>query len=202
MRFEDYKLIFIVVGLIGVLLISSATFGEFFYPSGGEQFSELYLLGPGHTVENYPFNVATGQNYSVYVDVINNMRSSTYMVLYVKMRNLTEQSPNVTMATPSSLPPLYEFRFVVQDNQTWESRLTFSISDVSINNNQSSIKQLTINDNTINVDKTEIWNANATMYYYQLFLELWIYDAQLHSFEYSNRFVSLELNLTRSQQSP
>ena len=56
------------MGLIGVLLIATpALSGAIPSLPGGAQFSELYLLGPDHMAENYPFNIAVGQNYSVYV---------------------------------------------------------------------------------------------------------------------------------------
>ena len=57
--------------------------------------------------ENYLFNVAIGQNYSVYVGVGNHMGSSVYYVLYAKFSNQTDQMPNVTAGTPNPLQPLY-----------------------------------------------------------------------------------------------
>ena len=90
MKLDGYKLIFVVVGLIGVLLIATPALVDVIHLPGipdGEQFSELYLLGPDHTATNYPFNIAVGQNYSVYVDVGNQLGSSAYYVLYVKLGN-------------------------------------------------------------------------------------------------------------------
>jgi uncharacterized membrane protein len=61
MKLEGYKLVFVVVGLIGVLLIATpALFGAIPGLPGGEQFSELYLLGSNHMAENYPSNIAVG----------------------------------------------------------------------------------------------------------------------------------------------
>ena len=54
MKLGDYKLIFVAVGLIGVLLIASPAIAGAIRLPGGEQFSELYLLGPDQMAENYP----------------------------------------------------------------------------------------------------------------------------------------------------
>ncbi len=71
MNFEGYKLVFVAVGLIGVLLIASPALADLIQAPPGEQFSELYLLGPEKSAANYPFNIAVSQNYSVYVGVGN-----------------------------------------------------------------------------------------------------------------------------------
>jgi uncharacterized membrane protein len=60
MKLKEYKLVFVAVGLISVLLIATPALGDFIRLPGEEQFSELYLLGPNHMGENYPFNIAVG----------------------------------------------------------------------------------------------------------------------------------------------
>ena len=97
MKLEGYKLIFIAVGLIGVLLIATPAIADAIHLPGGEQFSELYLLGPNQMAANYPSNIVVGQNYSVYVGVGNQLGSSAYYVLYVKLGNQTDQLPNNTL---------------------------------------------------------------------------------------------------------
>ena len=63
LKIEDYKAVFAAVGLIGILILASPTLGLVVYLPGGEKFSELWVLGPGHTAEDYPFNVTAGVNY-------------------------------------------------------------------------------------------------------------------------------------------
>ncbi len=46
MKLGDYKMVFIVVGLIGILLIASPLFGLLLHLPLREPFSEIYLLGP------------------------------------------------------------------------------------------------------------------------------------------------------------
>jgi uncharacterized membrane protein len=196
MKLEGYKLVFVVVGLIGVLLIATPALAGAIRPPGGAQFSELYLLGPNQMAANYPFNIAVGQNYSVYVGVGNQLGSSAYYVLYVKFGNETDQMPNANLGTPSSLPPLYEYRFSIQDSMNWESLLTFSVSNASISGNNSQINTLQINGAAFNVDKPAMWNSNSTTFTYQLFFELWRYNIQSSSIQFDSRFVTLNLNLT------
>ena len=46
MKLEEYKLILVAVGLIGVLFLSTPALGAVIRLPAGEQFSELYVLGP------------------------------------------------------------------------------------------------------------------------------------------------------------
>ena len=198
MKLEGYKLVFVVVGLIGVLLIAPPAIAGAIHLPGGEQFSELYLLGPNQMAENYPSNVAVGQKYSVYVGVGNQLGSSAYYVLFVKFGNQTDQMPNVTFGTPSSLSPLYEYRFSIQDGMNWESLLNFSVSSASISGINSQINTLQLNGVAFNVDKPVMWDSNSSTFKYQLLFELWIYNVQTGSIEFNNRYVNLQLNLTQT----
>jgi uncharacterized membrane protein len=198
MNLGDYKLIFVTIGLIGILLIATPTLAGVIRLPSGEQFSELYLLGPDHMAENYPSNIAVGQNYSVYIDVGNHLGSSTYYVLYVKLGNETDPRPNNTAWTPSSLQPLFEYRFSIQDNLTWESLLNFTVSSASISGKNSQINTLEINGASFNVNKPSMWDSNITAFRYQLLFELWIYNHTSNSIEYNGRFADLMLNLSNN----
>ena len=198
MKLGDYKLIFVAAALIGVLLIASPAIGGAIRLPEGERFSELYLLGPSQMAENYPHNIAVGENYSVYVNVGNHLGSSAYYALYVKLGNQTDQLPNATRGTPSPLEPLYEYRFSVPDSKNWTSLLTFQVSDATIQATNSQINTLKINDVAFNVDKSALWDSNSTKFVYRLFFELWLYNDQTGSVEFNNRYVSLQLNLTRT----
>ena len=198
MKLGDYKLIFVAAALIGVLLIASPAIAGTIRLPEGERFSELYLLGPSQMAENYPSNIAVGENYSVYVNVGNHLGSSAYYALYVKLGNQTDQLPNATRGTPSPLAPLYEYRFSVPDSTNWQSLLTFQVSDATIKGINSQINSLQINDVAFNVDKSAVWDSNSSKFVYRLFFELWLYNTQTGSVEFNNRYVSLQLNLTRT----
>ena len=196
MKLQDYKIIFVVVGLIGVLLIATPAFADAIRLPGGEQFSELYLLGPDHSAENYPSNIAAGQNYLVYVGVGNHLGSSAYYTLYVKFRNQTDDLPNSTSGTPSSLQPLYQYSFAVQDGAYQENLLSFSVTNATISANQSIVNVLTINGVQFNINKPSAWDTDSTTFTYSLAFELWLYNSTTNAFQYNNRFVDLLLNLT------
>ena len=198
MKLNDYKLIFVAVGLVGVLLFASPGIASVIHLPAGEHFSELYLLGPNLLAENYPSNIVADQNYSFYVGVGNHIGSSGYYTVYVKFRNLTDPLPNTTTATPSPLQPLYEYRFSLSDGQSLVSPVVFSVSDASTLGNQSIINQITINNVKFDVNKPASWDSNSTKFSYGLVFELWLYDASINSIQFNNRYVSLQLNLTKT----
>jgi hypothetical protein len=195
MKLEDCRVVFAAVGLIGVLILASPALALVLHLPGGEAFSELWVLGSEHTAGDYPFNVTAGVNYLVYVDVSNHMGSSAYYVVYVKFRNETGPLPNSTSGTPSVLPSLYEHRVFLEDNGTGEFSLNFSFSDVSFSGVRSTVGIVTINGVQSSVDESDLWDTVNSGYYYQLFMELWVYNQASNAFSYDNRFVSLWLKL-------
>lgn len=197
MHVEEYRTLFIVGSLILMLVAVAPTLSLFIrIPSGSERFSELWLLGPLHTAENYPFNVSVNEEYSFFVGVGNHLGSSSYYVVYVKFRNQTQQLPNSTTSEPSSLSPFYEFRFVLTDGEVWEAPLTFAIENVLLQQNFSIVQNISINDIAFPVNSTSIWDSDRNGFYYQMFFELWLYNGK--EFQYHNRFVGLWLNMTGS----
>jgi len=196
LRLSDWKLVFAAVGLVGVLLFASPVLSIVLHFPSGERFSELWLLGPEHMAEGYPFSVSAGESYLVYVGVGNQMGSSVYYGVQVKLRNETDDLPNSTAAMPSPLPRLYEYRVFLQNGQTWEQPLNFSFSQVSAGQSSLVIGGLTVNGGTVSVDKAAEWNSTSNEYSYELFMELWIYNVTVDAFQYHNRFVGIWLNMT------
>jgi hypothetical protein len=58
------------------------------------------------------------------------------------------------------------------------------------------VGSMAINGFVVGVDKPALWNAENNAYYYQLFLELWIYNSSSSVFQYHNRYVHIWLNMT------
>jgi len=192
----DCRHVFLAVGLVGVMVFSVPSAMVFLHLPGGERFSELYVLGPGHMAEGYPFNVGENESYLVYLGVGNSLGSSAYYVVYVKFRNPTEPLPNATAGVPSSLPPLYEYRVLLEDGQSWEQPLTFSFSEVSAAQNQSLVSGLAVNGVTLSVNRPGMWDDENRGYFYELFMELWVYNVASDAFQFHNRYVGLWLNMT------
>lgn len=192
---NDYKTVFIAAELIGVLVCCIPSVMVFVRLPPGETFSELYVLGSEHMMEDYPSNVTSGVDYLVYVGVVNHLGNAAYYEVLVKFRNETDPLPNSTSMTPSALSPLYTYRVFLDDNGTSEVPLTFSFSSTSFSGGQSTVGSLTINGVQSLVDKSSSWDAVNSGYYYQLFVELWVYGPASDGFTYNNRFVSLWLKL-------
>ena len=197
MNLEEYRGVFIAVSLALILIVTFPTLGMVVPVSKSvEQFSELWLLGPTHMAEGYPFNVGVGGEYSVFVGVGNHMGCSEYYMVYVKFRNQTQPLPDVSDSKPSPLPPLYEFQFFVADGETWESLLTFEILDASVQGDSMFVGNVSINDAAFSVECFSMWDSENNGFYYQLFFELWLYNVTSHSFRYHDRFVGIWLNAT------
>jgi len=195
LNLEDYQTVFAVT-ILGLSLVAASPTISLYLPSGGERFSELWVLGPGHMAEDYPFNVVAGEEYGVFVGVGCHMGESTYYVVYAKFRNQTQPLPNATVSEPSPLPPLYEFHAFVEDEGTWEAQVNFTILDVSVGTNSTFVGHLSVNDVVFEVNSTVAWDSEYEGYFYQLFFELWVYDNAVSDLRYHNRYVGIWLNVT------
>ena len=148
-------------------------------------------------LEDIPFDIKAGVTYSVYLGVVNHLGSSCYYTSFVKLANETQSLPSATLGTPSSLPALYEYKSFISDGATWESPLTFQVNQLTFPDNISKLYGITINGVEFPVNQTSAWNSDKTGYYYNLFVELWIFNSTLGTSQYHNRFVSLVLNMTQ-----
>jgi len=197
MDLEDYRTVFAVGSLI-LMLVGASPILSVVIPvsQSGERFSELWVLGPTHVAENYPFNVSIGEEQRVFVGVGNHMGRSAYYLVYVKFRNQTQEGPDSASFSQSPLAPLYEFRFVIADGEKWEQHVFFSIIKASNNESLSNISELLIDNSAFEVNYLATWDSVNRGFYYQLFFELWMYDESVSNFQYQNHFVGLWLNIT------
>jgi hypothetical protein len=196
MYLENYRIMFIVIGLIGILLFSLPSMNLIAKSSTSETFSELYMLGPNHTFDDIPFNVKAGQTYLLYLGVGNHIGSVGYYTLYVKMSGANDQLPNSTLGTPSLHSPLYGYKCIIDDGQTWEAPLTFKIESLTFRNDICYMSTITINGIDYQVNEQSIWNSNKTGYYFTLFTELWGFNSTSSTNSYQNRSNHLILNMT------
>jgi len=197
MDLEEYRTSFMVATLVLALVAASPALSVVLpFRGGSERFSEIWLLGPGHMVGDYPFNVTVGHTYSVFVGVGNHMGCSEYYVVYVKFRNRTQPLPDADGYIPSSLPSLYEFRFFVADCEIWESPLVFAFLNVSLQHDSMFVGNISINGVAFSVNCSSTWDSENNVFYYQLFFELWMYDYASSSLRYNDHIVGLWLNMT------
>ena len=197
MNFQDYRTVFQVGSLVFVLLAASPALSLVVsFPRGGESFSELWLLGPNHMAEDYPFNVQAGESYSLFLGVGNHLGHSAYYMVYAKFRNQTQPLPNASSSEPSSLPSIYEFQFFLADGDVWETPVTFEILGASVQGDSLVVESVSVNDRILQVVCPLIWDSEYSGFYFQLFFELWLYNSARSSFEFHDRFVGIWLNMT------
>jgi uncharacterized membrane protein len=169
------------------------------FSRSGETFSEIWLLGPEHTAEFYPHNIRSEEAQGpIYLGVRNHMASSAYYLVYVKLRNQTQPAPNGTTSKPSPVPPIYEFRFFLADNETWETPITFMIGDIAIKGDTCYLDKILINNQPVKINHTSTWDPEENGFYCQLFFELWVYEITSEQLQFDNSYVGIWLNITRS----
>jgi hypothetical protein len=178
------------------LIILTPTFITIFGLPTSESFPELWILGPNHTAENYPFNITTNNVQKIYLGAGNHLGSSAYYMINVKIRNQSDPLPKSGVVTGSIVPPVFEYRFIITNGAVWEKELSFSFQDISFEANVSKISKLVLDDNVFSIDKVAAWNQTAHVFYFELFFELWFYNVTESSFQYSNRFVGIPMNTT------
>jgi hypothetical protein len=198
---QRYKTLLLVVTAVLALLVASPALQRLLVYPQTEFFTEMWLLGPEHMAENYPFNITLGENYHVFLGVGNHLGQCAYYLIQVKFRNQTQSAADSFTRTPSSLPPLYSINTFVADKGTWEIPISFSFNYVQDNYNETLLQvrfsDLTFNDSVLSLnDYTAIWDAQRNGFFGTLFFELWVYNDVVGSFQYHQRFTSLLLNMT------
>jgi hypothetical protein len=200
MDIEECRVLFLTVTFVSALFVASPALGRLLVPPRTEFFTELWILGPNHTAENYPFNISSNQNYSIYLGIANRLGYCACYLVAVKFRNQTQSGADSFNHTPSSLPALYSITAFVADEQTLESSLTFSFNyKYNRELNRIEFQSLILNDAKLNMTNyTLSWDIAKRGFYGNLFFELWIYNSTVSDFTYHGRFVGLWLNMTGS----
>jgi hypothetical protein len=147
---------------------------------------------------DYPYNITSGNNYTVFLGIRNQLGYGAYYLIEAKFRNQNQSAPNNFNHTPSSLPPLFNITAFVADQSQWELPLTFSF-DYTYNATLSEVevRTLKLNDVTLNINNCTIaWNSTRKDFFGSLFFETWIYNEEIETFQYHERYVSLRLNMT------
>lgn len=198
MDLQEYRLSFLIVTSILALLVASPALSRLLVLPRTEFFTELWILGPNHKAEDYPFNITRNQNYNVFLGIGNHLGYCAHYLIEMKFRNQTQSAPDSFNRTQSSLPALYNITAFVADDGVWELPLTFSF-DYGYNETllQVEFYSLTLNDVQLDMKNcTAAWGGNINGFFGNLFFELWIYNETVDNFQYHERFVSLRFNMT------
>lgn len=204
MNLGEYRLTFIAVTAIIMLLVASPALSRVLVFPRTEFFTELWILGPNHMAEGYPHSILRGQNYTVFLGIGNQLGYCAYYVVEMKFRNETQSAPSsfgpVENRTPSSNPSVFNATAFVADEQNWEIPFSFSFDYVFENKSQVVFESLTVNEEVLNLEGyATAWNATRSTFFGDLIFELWIYNTQATSLSYHGRFVDLKLNFTSYQ---
>lgn len=197
MRLQEYKLLIIVVTAVVALLVASPALQRLLVYPQTEFFTEFWLLGTGHTAENYPFNITANKRYDVFLGLENHLRNFSYYQVQVKLRNQTQPGADSFTRTSSSLSPLYVINAFVADNGTWELPVSFSFSSTFVRNgSQANLDSMIFNGNTLDLSGYSVsLDPKKQQYLLNFFFEVWIYDDTAGVFKYHERFAGLWLNL-------
>ncbi len=160
-------------------------------------FTEFSILGPEHMAENYPSAISTNTNYNLFLHITNNMGSVEYYQIRIKFRNETQSAPDPVNNTPSTLSSLFTVNSVVDDKSSWELPLELSFDYSKVNAYQIVFNSVKFNDLTLNLNNlSSEWDSTRSVFYGNLIFELWIYNNTTNSFQYTQLFNSLLLNMT------
>jgi len=198
-------LLWAVIGVLALFVASPALSRLLVYPRT-EFFTELWILDANHRTEDFPSNITQNQNCRLYLGVGNRLGHSAYYVVQVKFRNQSQPAPTsfgpIENRLPSSLSSLFTITVFVADEGVWELPLDFSfdyryrpgynetLSRVEFNN-------LVLNDVVLDLEGYTIdWDSEKSVFFGNLFYELWIYDVTSHVFQYHGRSVGIWLNMT------
>jgi hypothetical protein len=200
LNLQAYKTLLLVVTAVIALLVASPAIQRLLvYPQ--TEFTQMWLLGPDHKAENFPFNITSGSNYNIFLGIENHLGSCAYYSIQVKFRNQTQPAADSFNRTASSLPPLYSISAFVADKEEWEIPISFSFNYVQDSYNETLLQvqflNMTFNDSVLNLnDYAAVWDAEKSVFFGNLFLELWIYNGTVGVFQYHERFTGLWLNMT------
>jgi hypothetical protein len=200
---KEYKVLLLVVTAVLALLVASPALQRLLVYPQTEFFTEMWLLDSEHKTENFPFNIKSNRNYTIFLGVGNQLGSCAYYSIQVKFRNQTQPAADSFTRTASSLPLLYSIAVFVADKGTWELPITFSfaytysedpfnasLSKVNVNN-------IMLNGATLNLeDFSATWDPEKSVFFGNLFFELWIYNDAVGGFTYHERFNDLKFNMT------
>ena len=199
---HEYKVLLLVVTTTLALFVASPALQRLLVYPQNEFFTEMWVLGPEHKAEDFPFNITSNANYRIYVGLGNHLGSCGFYSIQVKLRNQTQPAADSFARKPSSLPPLYSITALVADKETWESMIVFSfaythiVDPVNAAFSRVNVYSVTINGVTLNLDGlSATWDPERGGFFVNLFFELWIYNDATDGFQYNERFTSLRFNM-------
>jgi hypothetical protein len=165
-----HKTAIIVAGLVLLLIVLVAVISSV-WPTQEEQFIELGLLGKNKTADSYfvteNANIDVGALSSWFIYVHNHLGYTQTISVRVKLLNSAMELPDDQEHQPSNLTSFVEFPLSLSVNQSVLIPFSWSIMDAESQNGSAVIKQLLVNNQTVNVDV-------RSSYSFAIDFELWV----------------------------
>ena len=161
---------FVVVAVVALLVASPCLSRVLVWPRT-EFFSELWILGPSRIAEGYPFNVSSGQSYSVYLGLGNQLGYCAYYLVEVKFRNESQVGPSslgaVENRTPSTVPCLFNISAFVADQGVWEVPVSFGFDyGYNVSAGVVEFNSLSLNSNVLDLrGLSAVWNGTTSRFF-------------------------------------
>lgn len=180
---------------VAALILASPAIEQLLAASPTEPYSELGMLGPNKTAEDYPSNIQSAVNYSVFLYVGNRLGQAAYYMVQVKLVNETQFVAGTDVAS------VFNITGFVADKQTWEVPIVFSLNYTGViadgTFTEANVTTVTINGENLSPQGfSASWNFDSRGFLGNLIFELWIYNDAAASFQNHGRSVNLHLNLT------
>jgi uncharacterized membrane protein len=124
--------VLILVLLFSILVAVAAMIYVITIPKEGEHFTEFYLLGEKGKAADYPDQIIAGQNYPMFIGVMNHeYRTMNYKI---EIWTLNREFDNIRNSTSIlAMDPLFHQSFVLSDNETREIPYNLSIEKTGYN---------------------------------------------------------------------
>ncbi len=119
-----------LVALVIICMLAGVAIAQPLIPSNNQPFSELGLLGPQKTLQNYPASLTTNQTFLIYGYIGNHEGVVSYYELYVKLGNV---STVISNSTSANAPILATYSYVIADGQNMTFPIELSISQAGTN---------------------------------------------------------------------
>jgi hypothetical protein len=186
-----------VLTAVLALFVASPALQRILAPPQTDFYTELWILDSAHTADNYPSNIVQGNNYTIYLDIVNHLGYCSYYVIEVKLWNNVMPYPGNFNNTPVNLPSLYNLTAFVPNKSSWELPITFSFT-YNLKWPRVNFNEMTFNGAVLNLNgySTTYRGQAPNGFFGNLYFELWLYNNTAGEFQYNDRYVNLPLNMT------
>lgn len=172
---------FAVIFLVLTLLLSIVAY-LVVTPWPNEQFLNLMVLGRNGMFENYfpddKPSVGVGEHINWNLVVINNMSSTKFVTIKVRVGNISSMSPDETNCTPSLAPVICEFSKTMMPSESWSFSYAWRILSAEESEAYIAITSLEINNISIAISSVSAKQGHN----FRMIFELWTLDSDTGEF--------------------